>query len=263
MENQSEITNAYGTFKGPLLRHPNKNAPWLIFLHGFPDDSSVWSFQIEALKDRFQIWAPDIYLHPFSHQVNGVAKFLQEIRPDAEVYIVAHDMGGPVAGEIARRFPERVSKILLINTFTLGLFLSNLKDPRQWIKSSYMTLFTGPMHSTKWWSALAGPFLKKAHDLGEVAKDDPIRNNPREVIEGIKRYREISQEIPHFLKSENKKIQVETNFLFGSRDAFLQPPKESQLQENYQKHSVETIAAGHWVQRSNASEVSEWIKRMV
>lgn len=258
MERHSEITNAYETFKGPILRHPNKNAPWLIFLHGFPDDSSTWSLQIEALKEEFQIWAPDLYSHSYSDQVNGVAEFLKET---SNACLIGHDIGGPVACEIARRFPDRVSKIFLINTLSLGLFVKRWKKPRQWMKSSYMSLFIGPMHKTGWWKKFSGLFMKTAYDLGEVGAQDPIRKNSPAVLEGIKRYREMAKTIPEQIITD--KIKIETHFLFGARDAFLLPPQKDEMKNHFQQYTVETLSAGHWPQRTHADEVNEWIKRMV
>lgn len=258
MERQSEITNAYGTFKGQLLRLPDKTAPWLIFLHGFPDDGSAWSLQIEALKENFQIWAPDLYSHSYSDQVNGVAEFLKET---GKAFLIGHDIGGPVATEVARNFPDRVSKLFLINTLSLRIFVERWKKPRQWMKSSYMTLFIGPMHRTDWWKKFAGHFFKTAYDLGELGKNDPLRNNSPDVLENIKRYREMAKTIPEQLKSE--KINTETHFLFGSRDAFLLTPEEHEMKKQFQNFTITTFAAGHWPQRTHADQVSEWIRRMV
>lgn len=261
MEKNSGITNAYGTFHGLVHRHENKTIPWLIFLHGFPDDSSVWSYQIDSLKDRFQIWAPDLYQHSYHTQIEGISEFLKSIKPDADIFMISHDIGGPVACTIAEKYPELVSKLFLINTLSLRMFFKRWKQPKQWMKSSYMTLFIGPMYATDWWKKLAGLFLKTAYDLGEVSPDDPLRKHSPDSLEGIKRYREYAKEIPKLAKES--KIKVEGHFLFGSRDAFLMPPDKKEVLDHFEKCSIELIEAGHWPQRTHADEVSDWITRNI
>lgn len=245
MENISEITNAYGNFKGALIPHQNKKAPWLVFLHGFPDDSQVWKLQLEALKSDFQIWSPDLYNHAFKDQIQGVASALGEIAADAEVFMIGHDMGGPVACEVARLYPEIVSKILLINTLSVGQFIGRWKNPIQWFRSLYMPFFMGPLHSTKWWRKLAKPFLE----------------SDTEVLEGIKRYREVAKEAPAFFKAP--KQEIETHVLFGNKDPFVMTPTEEELRNNFTKFTLETLPTGHWPQRTSAHEVNQWIRKVV
>ncbi len=246
MENNNEITNAYGKFKGALIRHPNKKAPWLFFLHGFPDDSQVWKQQVKELKNEYQIWSPDLYNHSFKDQIHGVSEALVNLAADSEVFIIGHDMGGPVACEVARLHPENVTKVLLINTLSVGQFIGRWKNPLQWFRSFYMPVFMGPLHSTKMWRKMAKPFL----DSGNT-----------DVLEGIKRYREVAKEIPYFRNAP--KLEVETHILFGKKDPFVLTPTEEELQNNFSNASLETLPTGHWPQKTSAPEVNQWIRKVV
>jgi pimeloyl-ACP methyl ester carboxylesterase len=261
MEKVCEITNIYGTFKGSLNQLEKNQADWIIFLHGFPDDSSVWSNQWDDLKDTFNIWCPDLYNHQFTDQVKGIADFISTLPGNKNVILVGHDMGGPVACEIARKFPDNIQKVLLINTLSLGLFLSQLKDPRQWFKSSYMPLFMGPLHSTKWWRKFSANFLKLAYDRGGVDKNDPLRMHSPDSLEGIKRYREALKMISFDLVSPKNKVKVDTHFLFGEKDPFLTIPEENELTKHYQHFSKTIVSGSHWLQRTNRKEVTYWIQR--
>ena len=260
MENVCEITNIYGTFRGRLNKLENKS-PWLIFLHGFPDDSTAWSFQWEELKSSYNIWCPDLYMHSFTDQIKGVADFISSHSQDSKVILIGHDMGGPVACEIARKYPELIHKVLMINTLSLGQFLSRWNEPRQWIRSSYMPLFMGPLHSTKWWHKLSGKFLNLAYDLGGLEKDDPLRNHSEVSLEGIKRYREALKAAPFYLASPGKKLKVETHFLFGESDRFMILPAKDELEKYFNHFSLVSLPAGHWPQRTHSREVNQWIQR--
>lgn len=246
MENNIEITNAYGKFKGALIRHSNKKAPWLFFLHGFPDDSLVWKEQVADLKNEYQIWSPDLYDHAFKDQIKGVAEALSGLAAESEVFIIGHDMGGPVACEVARLNPENVKKVLLINTLSVGQFIGRWKNPRQLFRSLYMPFFMGPLHSTKMWRKLAKPFLNSGNT---------------DALEGIKRYREVALEFPHFRNAP--RLEVPAHILFGKKDPFVITPTMEELQNNFVQSTLETLPTGHWPQKTSAPEVSQWIRKVV
>jgi pimeloyl-ACP methyl ester carboxylesterase len=261
MENVSEITNAYGTFKGSFNLVENNQAPWLIFLHGFPDDTTVWSYQWDALKAAHNIWCPVLYDHAFTDQINGVADFISTLPKDKKIILIGHDMGGPVACEIARKFPDAIEKVLLINTLSLGQFISRWKEPRQWMKSSYMPLFIGPLHSARWLKMFSAKFLNKTYDLGGVKKDDPLRKHTADSLDGIKRYREALKTVPSYLASSVKKLKIETHFLFGENDPFIMVPDDHELTKHFEHFTLTILPAGHWPQRTHIEEVNQWIQR--
>lgn len=251
MEKFSGITNIY-----------QQGSPWLIFLHGFPDDSSVWSLQVEKLSANYNVWCPDLFSHSYSDQIKGIADFIRNIKSDELVYLIGHDMGGPVACEVSDVVPGRVTKIFLINTLSLGQFLSRWKNPRQLVKSFYMPFFIGPLHNTKWWKNFSSQFLKLAYDKGGIAQNDSLRNHSTATIAGIKRYREAMLTIPSHVLG-NKIQKTETHFMFGSKDDFLIVPDENELNKHYREYSIEVIPSNHWPMRTHGKEITEWIQRKI
>lgn len=252
MEKFSGITNIY-----------QQGADWLIFLHGFPDDSSVWSLQVEELKAHYNVWCPDLYSHSYSDQIKGVAEFIRNIRTEEKVCLIGHDMGGPVACEVADVLPDRISKIFLINTLSFGQFLSRWKNPRQLLKSFYMPIFMGPLHNTNWWRNFSGQFLKLAYDIGGIDATDSLRKHSSVSIQGVKRYREALLKLPGHLLSGNKMQKTETHFIFGSKDPFLVVPREAELEKHFTSYSMEVIPSNHWPQRTHAKEITGWIQRKI
>ena len=263
MGNQSEIITAYGTFKVTKSCPEEKDAPIVIFFHGFPDDSNVWDYQIEALKTQFETWVPDLYLHSFQDQKRGMISQLESHAVGRKVILVGHDMGGPLASEIAREHPELVSKLLLINTLSIRQFIGRWKRPGQWMKSLYMPLFAGPLYETNWWKPAGKLLLKKAYDKGGLDKDDPIRNNSLNVLEGINRYRELARELPMHVLEMGLRLQTETHFLHGMNDPFIVTPDSDELSRHFSNVTLELLPTGHWPQRTCAMEVNNWIKKVI
>ena len=97
----------------------------VVLIHGFGEDGTVWSNQIESLKNKFQLIIPDL---PGSGQsemiddmsVEGMAEVIKQII-DIElqltkVSIIGHSMGGYITLAFADKYPEYL--------YAFGLFHS-------------------------------------------------------------------------------------------------------------------------------------------
>lgn len=257
-----EITTAYGTFSGQHLSPGNELTPLILFLHGFPDDSDVWSHQVKELGKDFEIVALNLYKHSFRNQVNGLGQFVAD-NCNRKIMIVAHDMGGPVACEIAMNNADRISKLFLINTLSLGQFIRRWRHPRQWVKSFYMPLMIGPLHNIEKWQSIGKLIRSAAYDLGGLEKSDLIRSSGLECLEGVRLYRELFKGLPARILSEHKSLTTETHILFGTSDPFLELPQNDELSQHFENYKLKVLPAGHWVQRTHAEEVNQWIRKVI
>ena len=98
--------------------------PPLLLLHGF--DSSFLEFRRLApqLRDRFQLFIPDLFGFGFSPRPSGASygpepvlrhlDALLERLPPSPVGLIGASMGGAVAVELARRHPEQIRQLLLL-----------------------------------------------------------------------------------------------------------------------------------------------------
>lgn len=97
----------------------------VLLLHAFPLSSAMWEPQIESLRDRFRFIAPDLTgfggsdapedgysMEKWAGEVQGL---LDELALDS-VVLVGLSMGGYLAFECLRRFPERFSALVLADT---------------------------------------------------------------------------------------------------------------------------------------------------
>jgi 3-oxoadipate enol-lactonase len=97
----------------------------LVLLHGFPFDRSMWRGQAEALGGEFRVVAPDLRGSGETSLGAGdvtmeilaedVAALLDELSL-GRVILGGLSMGGYVAFEFFRRFPERVRALVLADT---------------------------------------------------------------------------------------------------------------------------------------------------
>ncbi|HEX8117533.1 MAG TPA: alpha/beta fold hydrolase [Pyrinomonadaceae bacterium] len=96
----------------------------LVLLHGFPFDRSMWRGQAEALGREFRVIAPDLRGLgettsdgdvTIEGMADDVAALLDELHLES-VVLGGLSMGGYVAFEFFRRFPERVRALVLADT---------------------------------------------------------------------------------------------------------------------------------------------------
>ena len=134
-----------------------RGRPVLLFLHGFPEAAFIWddllTFFAQAENGGYRCVAPNMRGFEASSAPLDVkdyrAKFLvQDILAliDCEcgasqplAALVAHDWGGAVAWNLTNQYPDRVSRLVIVNSPHPGTFLRELQiNPAQQAASAYM-----------------------------------------------------------------------------------------------------------------------------
>jgi len=97
----------------------------VILLHGFGAAMWVWEKQIEALSKEYRVYVLDLIGHGFSdrpkipYRSETYIRFLKDFMDGIGVEratLVGNSMGGCLAWAMAALFPERVDKLILINS---------------------------------------------------------------------------------------------------------------------------------------------------
>lgn len=99
----------------------------VLLLHGIPTGSFIWRHQIEALSKQYRVYAPDLlgwghsdkpadFDYTISSYVEFVNGFLAEVNVDKAILIV-HDLGGAIGLAFLGRYPEKVSRLVILDTF--------------------------------------------------------------------------------------------------------------------------------------------------
>ena len=137
-----------------------RDAPVLIFLHGFPESHRTWRHQIAHLSGRFRCIAPDQRGYRGSSKPQAVESYTPD-RLIGDVFqladalgvdhftIVGHDWGGAIAWGVALlgQANGRVTRAVIANAPHPLIFQKLLyTDPQQRAASQYMRAFRDPAH---------------------------------------------------------------------------------------------------------------------
>jgi pimeloyl-ACP methyl ester carboxylesterase len=131
-----------------------------LFLHGFPEAAFVWDEVMAALAPQLRCVAPNLRGYAGStapaelkayrakHLVADLAALIDAIcgADDSAIdLLVAHDWGGGVAWNLAALLPQRVRRLVIINSPHPGALLRELRDsPAQQAASLYMNQLAQP-----------------------------------------------------------------------------------------------------------------------
>jgi pimeloyl-ACP methyl ester carboxylesterase len=219
--------------------------PLMLFLHGFPEYWAMWRPMLEHFGARgWCAVAPDMRGYNRSDKPAAVEDYrpkhlMADVLALAAHYtkgkfvLVAHDWGGAVAWGVAIAHPQRLSKLVMLNSPHPYLFWRELcNNPAQQKASEYMLFFrlakAERVLSENGYARLLGAFT----DLDEGARQALLEawSQPGALTGGLNYYRASVMYPPSpqdpgakklQLKREDFVVRVPTLVLWGERDAAL------------------------------------------
>ncbi|MBU3619331.1 alpha/beta fold hydrolase [Polynucleobacter sp. JS-Fieb-80-E5] len=104
---------------------PSKNPVPILFLHGFGSSLQTWDAWTEALSSEYRVISLDLPgfaltgedpsgIYTDERSVAVIEAFLKELQIP-KVVLVGNSMGGKFAWQFAARYPDQVSKLVLIS----------------------------------------------------------------------------------------------------------------------------------------------------
>jgi pimeloyl-ACP methyl ester carboxylesterase len=138
------------------LGGPEDGEP-ILLLHGFPESHRTWRGVAPDLSRDFRVVAPDQRGFGASDKPDGVEAYktdriLEDLIALADALalrrftLVGHDWGGAVAWLAALRYPDRLSRLVIVNAPHPYIFQKSLfDDPAQRAASQYISAFRNPM----------------------------------------------------------------------------------------------------------------------
>ena len=128
-----------------------QDVPTVLLLHGFLDSCWTWQVLLETgLLDGFRVLAPDLRGHGDSDRIGagGYYHFMDYLADLQDLIaqigcqtlsIVGHSMGGTVASYYAGAYPERVRRLVTLDSLILppsGTSLDNIPERvRSWLSA--------------------------------------------------------------------------------------------------------------------------------
>ncbi|MBR1199625.1 alpha/beta hydrolase [Bradyrhizobium sp. AUGA SZCCT0240] len=261
----------------------NASAPPLLLVHGGLDHSRSWDYLARALAADFHVVAPDLRGHGDSGWAFGSSYSLADHVYDltglvkaegfGKVAIVGHSMGGMVSLTYAGAFPERVSKLVVLDGVTN--FPARRPKPAD-------------VRITDWAGDLDKLAQRKIHRYPTVADgaDRIVGRNPRLTREqalhlathGMKRNDDGSfswKYDPYLRARAPYRLSLEDNIGLWSRiacptllvaasESFLPDPEKAGVMSHFRHAELAKIAgAGHWLQHDRPDEVLGLIQRFL
>ena len=155
----------------------------VILLHGFPETSRMWLYQLEALaKAGYRVAAPDQRGYSTGARPVGAEAYKMLLLCDdvlriadalgaTRFHLVGHDWGGAVAWHLAASHAERLLSLIVLSTPHPAAFAAALDDPLtgQAVASSFMRdIMRADSHETL--LANGGSLLLAMFGLQQVAR---------------------------------------------------------------------------------------------
>ena len=261
------------TFAGDIAYLRTGQGPPLVLLHGIPSSSYLWRDVIEPLSATFEVLAPDLLGFGDSDkrmdvdlsiaaQARYVVAFMETIGVH-QAAVAGHDIGGGVAQLMAVDEPQRVARLILIDSIVDNNWpipdIARLKEPAWDQIMVNIDLRSG---------------LRKGLEAGMVTPervtDEMVDEwtRPFQDLGGRRAYLRAARALNNRdLTSRAKhidEIETPTLILWGANDAFLEPRWAETLHQKLRESTVEIVdPGGHFLPLDRPDAVAEAITRFL
>lgn len=260
----------------------NAAAPPLILIHGGLDHCRNWDAIARALQPHFHILAPDLRGHGDSDWAKGSSYSLADNLVDLsrlsavaelkDAAIIGHSMGGMVAQAYAGTFPERVSRLAVLD----GTFLSHASPApideqiSRWIKQLERIAQQEPS-TFKTIEEAAQRLTGRNKRLTQEQALHLARHGVRQHADGLYRWKFDHYQrarAPYRLSPDDyialwSRIDCPTLMMWGS-ESFLSDPEAAGLLAHFKQAEMHKIAgAGHWLHHDMLEEVLATLRRFL
>ncbi|MHA8051307.1 alpha/beta fold hydrolase [Aquirufa sp. ROCK-SH2] len=92
-------------------------SPSIIFLHGFGEDHRMWDDFLPHFEWKSSYFCPDFaHWTDCKHLSDYAHKLMNSLPAESTFNIVGHSMGGYIALELAKLYPDRILKVVMLNS---------------------------------------------------------------------------------------------------------------------------------------------------
>jgi 2-hydroxymuconate-semialdehyde hydrolase len=261
------------TFAGDVAYVRMGQGPPLVLLHGIPSSSYLWRDVLEPLAQTFDVLAPDLLGYGDSDKrldadlsIAAQARYMVAFMESVGVHqaaVVGHDVGGGVAQLMTVDDPQRVARLILIDSIVDDNWpiheIARLKEPawdqimvnidlREGLRKG---LISGMATEGRVTDELVDEWTRPFQDIGgrrAYLRAARALNN-RDLVSRAKHIAEIT---------------TPTLILWGANDKFLEPKWAETLQRKFRDSTVEVIdPGGHFLPLDRPDEVATAIKRFL
>jgi epoxide hydrolase 4 len=284
-EIQTHFIDANGlTFETVVAGHGN--AKFALLLHGFPESSLSWRFQMPLLVEMgYEVWAPNLRGYGASSRPNGVEAYrLPHLVADVAglidagakgrpMTLMAHDWGAIIAWAFAADKVRPLDKLVIMNVPHPARMGEGLQTWAQRKKSWYIYFFQLPwlpeaLMGANNAAAIGRAFYNMAVDKTNFTPDILAAYRDNATIPGaltamINYYRASARgtDFARYARDKVKPIATPTLMVWGEADTAL----GVELTYNYDglvadMTLVRLPGVSHWVQQEAPDKVNAILK---
>jgi len=244
----------------------------IVLLHGFPTSSHLWSNVVPLLPEGHRVVVLDLLgfgrssppgtqavdLHAHADRVVGVLDLLGV----NEACLVGHDLGGGIAQSVALRFPQRVSRLCLVDSVGFG-------GRQRAVRLSKYALPVVRQFPPEWIVAIARADLVRGYvDPDRGARSSDLYLRPFATPEGrtslMCHFASMDRRVTRELGAQLSEITCPTAIVWGERDPFNAPHIGQQLHEHIHGSTLQVIAgAKHFTPEESSHEVAGAIGKLL
>lgn len=255
-----------------------RDAPPILFLHGFPESHRTWRHQIAALSDRYRCIAPDQRGYARSSKPAGIADYrvpnliadvfaLADALGVERFTLVGHDWGGALAWAVALKDQQRVERLILCNAAHPYVFQRTLvhdipqRQASQYIREFRERDIEGEIaeHGLERFFAERFEHLLTAGSMNEADRAAYLDewSQPGAMTGMLNWYRASPMEVPDmnapavdtpFLQRPFPRLTMPVLVVWGMQDAALLPCQLDGLDDHIDALTIVRVAeAGHFI----------------
>lgn len=260
----------------------------IIFVHGYPDSSEVWTPIVDILKDHYHVvtydvrgcgqstepgWMWDYTLAKLSEDLQAVMRAVSPVEP---VHLVAHDWGSIQTWESVTnyRLKNRIASYTTISGPCLdhvghwireGLASSNIKQITkvggQILHSWYVAAFQLPLLGPSAWRLGLSKVWPKVLKRLEDFEPDLSETQTRDGVNGINLYR--ANMLPRLTSPRERTTDVPVQLIVPSEDAFVTQELVKCCYPFVENLWRRDIKAGHWCVQTEADYLANCVAEFV
>lgn len=138
------------------------DAPFVLFLHGFPEYGGAWDHILPRFADAAYAAAPDqrgyglsskptsVDAYKAQHLAQDMLALAESLAPGRPIHLVGHDWGASVAYMMAFMAPQRIAKLVIINgVHPVPFQRALIHDAEQRAASQYIRFLRQPYAAEK------------------------------------------------------------------------------------------------------------------
>lgn len=209
------------------------NGPVIVLLHGFPETSFAWRFQIPALAEKYRVIAPDLRGYGETDKpATGYDKrnmaldlvtLLDELKIE-RIALVGHDRGARVSTRFAKDHPQRLDRLVVMDNVPTRVVAQNMNPQTArayWFFLFHLvpdlpeTLISGK--EAEWLSYFFSDWCYNPHAIDSDAFETYVKayKRPGAVRGAMCDYRANTEDVKQDLVDADTKISCPTMAIWG------------------------------------------------